>query len=740
MPTSNNVIQVIINGKNNALPAFRSATRMIAAFGAAAVAALTAATIRAAKFERGMAEIATLLDGDVTPEIKEMRGEIMDLSVEFGQALGKMTKARYDVISAGFTDAADSAMVLREASKLAVAGVSDVATTADLLTDALGGLELGADQAARVSNVLFQTVRKGKTTMAQLGQGLGKVFGTAKVAGVSLELLGAAMATATTGGVKTAEAITGLNALMLALAAPTKEAAAALKEAGIDIEKGFLQSIIDIGSASGDSLPMLRKLIPSVEALRVASKVAGNVALLQQNLDAMANSAGVVDDAFDKMSETFDFNMDQMTSAIDVLAITVGNFLLPALTGIVSEMTDAVVVMAIVAQNTENGKTLWQNYATALTSEVGPALIWIQKRLLDVIDFALFTADNIAAIELNWSKLILTASKSGRVLEKILGVKVDKAALEAAEASVKSAQAVKSSIEIALAEVVKLRAELDKPGSGLAFFEGIFKDATALAEQVLGPLLAELAKARAELANRKKAEGSSGSGAVPGDFIGPRVAVPAKATEEIDELKDQIASLAEYTREDFAEMAFSIGDSFAMVTTEVGAHMLGLTKGPLMLGRAFASMATSIIADISRVIARLLVARALMSVFSGSSFISKVAGGLTKMASGGTIPRAASGMGIPSSMSMVIPGSPGLDRSLVLAHGGEVMVPRGTVEGIDRSRKRAQLAPPPARRNKGRSGTDVINVQAYRPFRREEQNLLTDSVLESEDRSQRWRG
>ena len=139
MPSRSNTLEIVINGTNKLGGPLNKAAQQIVRFGAVASAAMAGAAIRAGQFEKGIAEIGTLLDGDVKGQMAAMRGELMDMSIEFGQTMGSMTKARYDIISAGFTDAADSAMVLEASSKLAVAGVSDVASTADLLTTALNG-------------------------------------------------------------------------------------------------------------------------------------------------------------------------------------------------------------------------------------------------------------------------------------------------------------------------------------------------------------------------------------------------------------------------------------------------------------------------------------------------------------------------------------------------------------------------------------------------------------------------
>ena len=108
------------------------AARRMKYIGIAAAAGSIAAIKQFGDFDRKVREISTLL-GDVTEnDIKVMGDEIKKLSVEYGQSVDSMAKAKYDAISAGFTGAADSSKLLAQSAKLAVAGVSDVSQTMDV--------------------------------------------------------------------------------------------------------------------------------------------------------------------------------------------------------------------------------------------------------------------------------------------------------------------------------------------------------------------------------------------------------------------------------------------------------------------------------------------------------------------------------------------------------------------------------------------------------------------------------
>ena len=109
-----------------------------------------------------------------------MSNELRSVSASSGLALDSLSKARYDIVSAGFSEAADSAAVLDASARLAVGGVTSAAEAADLLPTSLNALGLDADNVNQVSNELFMTVKLGKTTMTELAASMGQVLPFAK--------------------------------------------------------------------------------------------------------------------------------------------------------------------------------------------------------------------------------------------------------------------------------------------------------------------------------------------------------------------------------------------------------------------------------------------------------------------------------------------------------------------------------------------------------------------------------
>lgn len=766
MALGSNVLQIVINGVNRTSPAFLGVSTDAKRMGLAVSGAFSLAMYRAGEFSNGLAEISTLLDGDTGPAIARMRKELLDLSVQYGQTIGKLTKARYDIISAGFTNAADSAKMLTAANKLAVAGVSNVAATADLLTTAVNGLGLSASDADWAADVLFQTVRKGKTTVDQLAASLGPVFASARVARVGLTEVGAAIATLTANGIDTVEASTALNNLLRSLAAPSGEAKQALDDLGINLDRGLIPALIKLGDVGEGGLEALARFIPNIRALKAAASAAVDVGKLTDNLDAMENAAGEVNSGVAKMEKEFDFAVKRMRASLDAMTIQIGTLFLPTMTSLFDHVRDAAAMIAFLMETVEDGTPRWKAYGKAIAEEVAPYLDALLIPLR-AVRAAIADAEKDAAYGQHRERVTavmkeLMASGMDEPFKRkpfagLIPMGTDlKLLRQYAELVLAARDAATGFVE------PQPRTIFDAIGEKASNFAGLVRAALA---QVRGDM--EAARRLAVPAEEIIQTGFGSSGA--GGALGPEAPGFAMPTDKVMRLKKELAdvraeasqatpevrallkaiefekvqaelrSMKEFTIQDFTSIAFSIGDTFAGMASDVGSTLLGLQEGPILIGRAFKQMAAGIISDITRIIGRMLVAKALMSIFGGGGgVLGSLAGG---MMFGGYTPRAAAfGLSVPVGMpSMILPGSPGLDRTLVRARGGELFVPRERVNAAETMLRRTLTAPRTSSGRQRGGGTVDLRVVTNRPFRKTEQLDLRDSVVDGLKRSGRNR-
>jgi TP901 family phage tail tape measure protein len=286
-----------------------------AGMGTALVKAFARATEAAVVFEKSMAEVRTLTNASAG-ETRALSDEIQALSVEFGQLDSDMAQASYNVVSAGFGEMAEQTELLAVAAKAAIAGVSDVNTAAKVITQTLNAYKLSFSDAAHVSDVLFSTVKGGVTTFEELARNLGKVTATAATAGISFEEVAAALAVMTKNGISTEEATTALNSLIVALGASSGESKEKLEALGISLDGGLAPALAAVDAAGGDSLEILRELIPNIRALKAAASAGADGAKeLSEQLKKINESAGDTNTAFKIMSETVAAKTAEMDAA-----------------------------------------------------------------------------------------------------------------------------------------------------------------------------------------------------------------------------------------------------------------------------------------------------------------------------------------------------------------------------------------------------------------------------------------
>ena len=303
--------------------------------GAALVAMFGLAVKGAADFDTAMGEVSTLLDASAH-EMGTLNEEILAMSAEFGRLPTDTAKAFYQIVSAGFGDSAQAAIVMEGAMKLARGGVTQVDTAVDGLTTLLNGYGLSADQVTNVSDKMFVAMKAGKTTIGELSKSIGKVTPFAADAGASIDELLAATATLTLGGLKTSEAVSSLKQVFAAVAKPTKEAAEEAKRLGIDFTKAGLRSkglagfLKDLKKRTKGEDDAMAKLFGSVEGLGSVLALTGEQAdTFNETLGNMENASGQTETAFQKMEKRAGATFDKMKAKAAVFLVKLGDKLLP---------------------------------------------------------------------------------------------------------------------------------------------------------------------------------------------------------------------------------------------------------------------------------------------------------------------------------------------------------------------------------------------------------------------------
>lgn len=138
---------------------------------------------------------------------------------------------------------------------LAAASGEDLATTSDIVTDALTAFGLKAEDASHFSDVLAKASSSANTNVSMMGETFKYVAPVAGALGFSAEDCSVAIGLMANSGIKAGQAGTSLRAFMSRLAKPTKQVRIAMEELGLSLTnsdgsmKSFNQIMLDMRSS-----------------------------------------------------------------------------------------------------------------------------------------------------------------------------------------------------------------------------------------------------------------------------------------------------------------------------------------------------------------------------------------------------------------------------------------------------------------------------------------------------------
>ena len=346
----NKVIRFVAHGVKAVGGAIAKLGLAAGAAGFTAIAAAGGMAVKSAiDFEKGMANVGTLLDGDVKGKLSSMGESLKTISKDTGVDLNNLSGGLYEVVSA-FGESADSTKQLEIAAKAAKAGNAETSEAVKMLSAVTKGYgDTSAEAVGKAADLAFETVKLGQTSFPELASSMGAVIPLASTLKVSQEELFGAMATLTgvTGG--TAEVTTQLKATMQGFMSPSTEMSEALKKMGYAsgaaaLESEGLGSILNKlkDSVNGDEVAFAG-LFSSVEAKNAVLALAGSQAEnFATKTDAMTKASGAAEGAFQQQNKSVAAMANKIKNYGAVMLTSVGEKALPVITDALSNVMDAM--------------------------------------------------------------------------------------------------------------------------------------------------------------------------------------------------------------------------------------------------------------------------------------------------------------------------------------------------------------------------------------------------------------
>lgn len=296
-------------------------------------------------FEKSMSQVAATMgitaseisNGSESFEMLKQAAKDAGATTQFSasqsaEALNYLALAGYDAEKAVAT--------LPTVLNLAAAGGMELGEASDMVTDSMSALGDKAGTVESFVDKLAKTSQKSNTSVAQLGQGILTVGGTAKVLAGGVDEMSAALGVLADNGVKSAEGGTALRNIILSLTAPTDTAASAMKSLGLKVldVNGNMRPLNDIFNdlnstlstmTQGEQTQVLNKIfnktdLKSVSALMASTVV--NTKDLSDGLNALGVETEANADMINYLASTFELGEDKaafMEYAIQEMGITI---------------------------------------------------------------------------------------------------------------------------------------------------------------------------------------------------------------------------------------------------------------------------------------------------------------------------------------------------------------------------------------------------------------------------------
>lgn len=363
----------------------------------------------------------------LTEKAKEMGSKTKFSATESAEAFNYMAMAGWKT--------EDMLNGIEGIMNLAAASGEDLATTSDIVTDALTAMGYSAKDSGRLADVMAAASANANTNVAMMGETFKYAAPLVGTMGYTMEDTAEQIGLMANAGIKGEMAGTALRSIMTRLAAPTKDVNDALASLGLTTEDVLKTSDGGMRSLS-DVMAFLRERISGLDETQkaqVASQIAGKNALsgflavidaapadIDKLSEAIRNSDGAAQAMSATMVDNLGGDITLMKSNLEGLQIAIYEKIEPALRDMVASLNDIIDSVKVAVQ------WISDNFGTVLITVTGLVTAFTAQLIankvaviaataaeqgLTIAQYAAATAQNVlnAAMNANPIGLIIVA-------------------------------------------------------------------------------------------------------------------------------------------------------------------------------------------------------------------------------------------------------------------------------------------------------------------------------------------
>lgn len=311
-----------------------------------AVTALGAAAVKTtADFDAAMSKVSSV-SGATGDDLEALRDKAREMGSKTKFSASEAAEAMNYMAMAGWKTS-DMLGGIEGIMNLAAASGEDLATTSDIVTDALTAFGLSADDSAHFADILAAASSNANTNVAMMGETFKYAAPLAGAMGFSAEDTAEAIGLMANAGIKASQAGTSLRTIMTAMSGPIELVGDSFGEVTIETSNadGSMRALGDILQDLRGYFGELSESEQASTAMSIAGKnaMSGFLALMNAapaDIEKLNGAIAECDGTSEKMANTMQDNLPgQVTilkSQLEELAISFGEMLMPAIRQIVT--------------------------------------------------------------------------------------------------------------------------------------------------------------------------------------------------------------------------------------------------------------------------------------------------------------------------------------------------------------------------------------------------------------------
>lgn len=341
-----------------------------------------AAVKTAADFDSAMSQVAAV-SGATGKDFDDLRNKAREMGSKTKFSATEAAEAMNYMAMAGWKTE-DMLGGIEGVMNLAAASGEDLATTSDIVTDALTAFGLSAKDSGHFADILAAASSNANTNVSMMGETFKYCAPIAGALGFSAEDTAEAIGLMANAGIKSSQAGTALRTIMNNLAGDVKISGKAIGDVTIATTNadGSMRDLSDILADCRTAFSGLTESekAQAVESLVGKNAMSGFLALMnagEGDIEKLSSAIENCDGSAEKMAMTMQDNLaGQLTilkSQLQELAISFGDILMPAIRSIVSKLQGFVDKLNGMDEGTK--RTIVT--IALLVASIGPLLIII---------------------------------------------------------------------------------------------------------------------------------------------------------------------------------------------------------------------------------------------------------------------------------------------------------------------------------------------------------------------------